>query len=323
MSKRILGFDLGGTKVAAAVLDKNFKVLTRTKEKARADEGVEAVFKVICGVIEDACKQAGIKVADLNAIGGCAPGLVEPKTGLVYDTPNLGLKNFPLKQRLEEKFGVAVTIENDVNAGLYGEFCFGSAKGKKNVLAISPGTGIGGALIVDGQLFRGANGGAGEFGHMIVQADGPLCGCGQRGCLEAIASRTALSQQIASFAVRGRIPLVAKEAKGNLKKIKSGLIARAYHSGDPDTREVVHYAARYLGIGMSNLVNAFNPEAVVLGGGLIEALPEPFLQSSTEVMRQTAMATNGQGVEVFAAQLGDDAVIMGAAQLALENISDS
>ena len=178
MKEFILGFDLGGTKVAAAVWDKKFKVLSRLKEKARADEGAEAVFKVICDVIQNACKEAGIKISELSAIGGCAPGLVEPKTGLVFDTPNLGLKNFPLKQRLEDKFGVSVTIENDVNAGLYGEFCFGAAKGKKNILALSPGTGIGGALIIDGKLYRGANGGAGEFGHMIVQADGPLCGCG-------------------------------------------------------------------------------------------------------------------------------------------------
>ena len=120
MKEFILGFDLGGTKVVAAVLDKKFKIVSRVKEKARADEGVEAVFKVICGVIEEACKQAQLEVSELKAIGGCAPGLVEPKTGLVYDTPNLGLKNFPLKQRLEEKFEVPVTIENDVNAGLYG-----------------------------------------------------------------------------------------------------------------------------------------------------------------------------------------------------------
>ncbi|EDM29519.1 probable transcription repressor [Lentisphaera araneosa HTCC2155] len=316
--KKILGFDLGGTKVLAAVLDNDFNILSRVKMKANADLGVKSVYKVICAVIKDACDEAGIDVSDLSAIGGCAPGLVEPKTGLVYDTPNLGFKNFPLQEKLSQDFNIPVHIENDVNAGLYGELHFGAARGMENVLALSPGTGVGGAIVIDGKLIRGSRGGAGEFGHIIVQPDGPLCGCGQRGCLEAISSRTALSQQILSFAVRGRVPLVIDEAKGNLKKVKSGLIARAYNSGDEDVQAIVDYAARYLGVGMSNLVNSFNPEAIILGGGLIEALPEPFLKISTKVMREKAMGVNGEKVKVLAAELGDDAVIKGSAQLAAE-----
>jgi len=316
--KKILGFDLGGTKVLAAVLDNDFNILSRVKMKANADLGVKSVYKVICAVIKDACDEAGIDVSDLSAIGGCAPGLVEPKTGLVYDTPNLGFKNFPLQEKLSQDFNIPVHIENDVNAGLYGELHFGAARGMDNVLALSPGTGVGGAIVIEGKLFRGSRGGAGEFGHIIVQPDGPLCGCGQRGCLEAISSRTALSQQILSFAVRGRVPLVIDEAKGNLKKVKSGLIARAYNGGDEDVQAVVDYAARYLGVGMSNLANSFNPEAIILGGGLIEALPEPFLKISTKVMREKAMGVNGEKVQVLAAELGDDAVIKGAAQLAAE-----
>jgi len=316
--KKILGFDLGGTKVLAAVLDNDFNILSRVKMKANADLGVKSVYKVICAVIKDACDEAGIDVSDLSAIGGCAPGLVEPKTGLVYDTPNLGFKNFPLQEKLSQDFNIPVHIENDVNAGLYGELHFGAARGMDNVLALSPGTGVGGAIVIEGKLFRGSRGGAGEFGHIIVQPDGPLCGCGQRGCLEAISSRTALSQQILSFAVRGRVPLVIDEAKGNLKKVKSGLIARAYNGGDEDVQAVVDYAARYLGVGMSNLANSFNPEAIILGGGLIEALPEPFLKLSTQVMREKAMGVNCEKVKVLAAELGDDAVIKGAAQLAAE-----
>ncbi|WDE97474.1 ROK family protein [Lentisphaera profundi] len=318
---KILGFDLGGTKVLAAVLDKDFNILSRVKMKANADLGLNSVYKVICSVINDACDEAGIKTSDLSAIGGCAPGLVEPKTGLVYDSPNLGFKDFPLQENLSKDFNLPVKIENDVNAGLYGELHFGAAKGMKNVLALSPGTGVGGAIVIDGDLYRGARGGAGEFGHIVVQPDGPLCACGQRGCLEAIASRTALSQQILSFAVRGRIPMVIEEAKANLKKVKSGLIARAYNSGDPDVKAIIDYAARYLGVGMSNLVNSFNPEAIILGGGLIEALPEPFLEISTRVMREQAMRINGEEVKVLAAELGDDAVIKGAAKLASQLIA--
>jgi glucokinase len=288
--------------------------------KANADLGVNSVYKVIANVIKDACDEAGVKTKDLAAIGGCAPGLVEPQTGLVYDTPNLGFKDFPLQQKLSDDFNVPVHIENDVNAGLYAELHFGAAQGMRNVIGISPGTGVGGAIVIGGQLYRGNNGGAAEFGHIIVQPDGQLCGCGQRGCLETIASRTALSQQILSFAVRGRIPMVIAEAKGNLKKVKSGLISRAYNSGDPDVKEIVHYAARYLGVGMSNLVNCFNPEAVILGGGLIEALPQPFVEISSKVMRETAMNVNSKDVKVLPASLGDDAVIKGTAKLASELI---
>lgn len=316
--KKILGFDLGGTKVLAAVLDSDFNILSRVKMKANADLGVKSVYKVICAVINDACDEAGINTSDLAAIGGCAPGLVEPKTGLVYDTPNLGFKNFPLQAKLSKDFNVPVHIENDVNAGLYGELHFGAAKGMKNVLALSPGTGIGGAIVIDGKLFRGSRGGAGEFGHIMVQPDGPLCGCGQRGCIEAISSRTALSQQILSFALRGRIPMVIAEAKGNLKKVKSGLIARSYNSGDEDVQAIVDYSARYLGVAMANLANTFNPESIILGGGLIEALPEPFLRISSQEMRDKAMGINGEEVKVLAAELGDDAVIKGAAKLAAE-----
>ncbi|MCH2207952.1 MAG: ROK family protein [Lentisphaerales bacterium] len=315
--KYYIGFDLGGTKVVAAALDEKFNILSRSKEKAGADKGTDAVYEVICSVIKKACEEANIILDDVVAIGGCAPGLVCPKTGLVFDTPNLGFKNFPLRQKLEDDFKVPVIIENDVNAGLYGELKFGAAKGFENVIAISPGTGVGGGVVINGKPYRGSMGGAGEFGHIIVQPDGPLCGCGQRGCLETLSSRTAISMQLASFSIRGRIPMIAEAANGNLKKIKSGLIAKAYNSGNKDTKTIVHHAAKYLGVGMAGLVNCFNPEAVILGGGLIEALPEPFTSISAKVMREQAMGNMGD-IPVKEAQLGDDAVIIGAAQLAKE-----
>jgi glucokinase len=316
--KYYLGFDLGGTKVSAAVLNEDFKVLSRAKQKAGADRGTTAVYETICKVLKEACDEADIELKDIIAIGGCAPGLVSPKTGIVIDTPNLGFKNFPLKEKLENDFKTPVVIENDVNAGLYGELNFGAAKGMKNIIALSPGTGIGGGIIIDGKPYRGKDGGAGEFGHIIVQPDGPLCGCGQRGCLEAISSRTAISMQLASFSIRGRMPIIAEAADGNLKKIKSGLIAKAYNAGDEDVKTIVDYAAHYLGIGMTSLVNCFNPEAIILGGGLIEALPEPFMTISAGLMKSSAMGGMGQHISVLEAKLGDDAVILGAAKLAQE-----
>ncbi|MCM8530111.1 MAG: ROK family protein [Lentisphaeraceae bacterium] len=314
--KYYIGFDLGGTKVVAAVITEEFEIITRVKEKSGADRGADSVYGVICDVIKEATKEAKIDFKDVLAIGGCAPGLVCPKTGVIFNTPNLGFKDYPLKANLERDFKVPVVIENDVNAGLYGELKFGAAKGMENVLALSPGTGIGGGIVIDGKLYRGQKGGAAEFGHIIVQPDGPLCGCGQRGCLEAISSRTAISMQLNSFSIRGAIPIVAEHANGNLKKIKSGLIAKAYNSGNDIVKEIVDHAATFLGIGMASLVNCFNPQAIILGGGLIEALPEPFLKISAKKMAESAMGGMGKEVKVLEAALGDDAVFMGAAQSA-------
>ena len=182
--KHYIGFDLGGTKVVAAVLDENFNILSRSKEKAGADKGPESVYEIICYVIHKACEEADIELKSVAAIGGCAPGLVCPKRAWFSILQTCGLKNFPLRQKLENDFKLPVIIENDVNAGLYGELKFGAAKGFENVIAISPGTGVGGGIIINGKPYRGTTGGAGEFGHIVVQPDGPLCGCGQRGCLE-------------------------------------------------------------------------------------------------------------------------------------------
>ena len=191
----------------------------------------------------------------------------------------------------------------------------GGAKGFEHIVGIFPGTGIGGGLILDGQLYRGARGGAGEIGHMVMQLDGPLCGCGNRGCVEALASRTALTKDVASFALRGLSPKVEEKAGTDIAKIKSKVIARAFEENDTIVKQLVHQNAKYLGVAMGNCVNIFNPEVIVIGGGLIEKLGKAYLKIAEESMLQNSLEHLAKGVKVVAAELGDDAVCMGAGAL--------
>ncbi len=320
-AKHLLGFDLGGTKVLAAVFDGEFKKIGRRKRKTRADQGAEVVFDRIVKTIKDACDDAGIKPDELGGIGMGSPGPLDPFKGVIIHTPNLGFRDFPLKDLLEERFGVPVVVDNDVNVGTFGEYHFGAGRGKRHVVGIFPGTGIGGGLVLDGKLFRGSNGSAGEIGHMILQPDGPLCGCGQRGCIEAIASKTSLAKDAAALVSRGRAPVIAAGAGTDLTNIRSRILGEAFSSGDPDIRELVLHAAEYLGICMANVVNVLNPDMIILGGGLVEAMPDEFVKAAETSMRAHAMAFCVQDVEVAEAQLGDDAVIMGAAKLIAEEIA--
>jgi glucokinase len=212
-------------------------------------------------------------------------------------------------------------LENDVNAGTYGELIAGAGKGYRHVIGLFPGTGLGGGLILDGRLFRGATGGAGEIGHMIIQVDGRRCGCGQYGCLEAMASRTALAKDLVALAATGGAPAIQKKAGSDFSRIKSGLIQSAWEDGEPAVVGLVDRAARHLGIGMANMVNVFNPQLIIIGGGLVEKLGAPYIQKAEQAMRDHAMARLVTIVEVKQAELGDDSTVIGAAALAREQRS--
>jgi glucokinase len=194
------------------------------------------------------------------------------------------------------------------------------AKGARNVIGIFPGTGIGGGLILDGQLFRGSTGNAGELGHVIVEPNGPLCGCGRRGCLEALASRVVVASQVAALAFRGDAPTIVKYAGTDIARIRSRMLAEAIANGDKRVEEVVRRAARYVGIAMGSFVNIFSPDMFVLGGGLVERLEDIFLEETERAMRQHSFPFLARNVKVKVARLGNDAVVMGAAKLIMERL---
>ena len=198
--------------------------------------------------------------------------------------------------------------------GLYGEQQFGAAAGCAHVAGFFLGTGVGGALILDGKLYRGSSGAAGELGHIFVDPLGPACGCGNRGCLEALAGRLALAGEAATLAARGGAPHLMNEAGADVRKLKSGALARAVAAGDRQLKDLVKRKAALVGLAMANIVNTLDPECIVLGGGLVEAMGEIIVPAAEESMRRHAMPDIASHVTVAPAKLGDMAIVMGAAQ---------
>ena len=314
----IVGVDLGGTKILSTVFTRDLQIVASKKKKTFASEGSDAILEKIVTCVEQAVVKAERVTEDITAIGVTVPGVFDRETGTVITTPNLPFSDYPLRALLEDTIEVPVCIENDVNAGTYGEYKRGAAAGFRHVVGIFPGTGIGGGLILDGKLYIGATGNAGEIGHTIINPCGPMCGCGKRGCLEAHASRSAIAKDAVFLANSGAAPKTLNEFGTDYAKYTSKVFSRAHNGGDTSVAELVYRAAWYLGIGMANCVNLLSPEAIVIGGGLIERLGSAYLERAEASMREHAMEGLCEGVEVLAASLGDDAAVLGAAALAYE-----
>ena len=317
-NEKVVGVDIGGTKMMATVYNRNFEVLgtCRKKSKGKAKQG--STEGRIVTVLRAALEQAGNP--KIHGIGVGSPGPLDPNTGVIIDTPNLGWKDFPLADMLAAEFGVPVVVDNDVNVGTYGEWCFGDISDCRDVVGIFPGTGIGGGIIVDGKMVHGFSGAAGEVGHMTVALDGPYCGCGKRGCLEAVASRIAISKEIAALAAREDAPYILENCGTDLAKIRSGVIAKAINAGEKMVEGVVRQAAYYIGVATGNLINVLSPEAVVIGGGLVEAMPELFMEEIRRGAADHAMPFLLKNVRILPAKLGDNAGVLGAAQMIAERL---
>ncbi len=316
--KYVLGLDLGGTKVIAAVLDRENKIISRARAKTRAWRDDEKVFQTILNTGRRAIERAGIPYDQIEAAGIGSPGPIDPRSGFIIESANLGFRNFPLGQRLAEEFRCRVIVDNDVNAGIWGEFKMGAARGASNALGLFWGTGIGGGLIIDGRLYHGSSKNAGEIGHIIIQADGPRCGCGRRGCLESLASRQAMTRDLRKALRRGKKSSLADLIEGKNESVPSNALRRAYEAKDELAVKTVDRAAHYIGIGLGSLINVLGPEVVVLGGGMIEAFGQSLIDRIDKVARKTAFEFAIKDVRMVKAALGDDAGMIGAALLARE-----
>lgn len=311
-----LGFDLGGTKMMATVFSGNFKPVVSVRAKTKGVEGTREVLGRIQGTIAAVLREAGLKAADLGGIGVGCPGPLDLDRGVILDAPNLSWHDVRLKATLEKKFKCPTVIANDVDAGTYGEFRFGAARGARCVLGVFPGTGIGGACVYEGRIIRGRTGSCMELGHVRVQAEGRLCGCGQRGCLESVASRLAISADAAAAVYRGEAPALQRLAGTDLAEIKSGMLAKSIKAGDTAVESIVRAAARHIGTAVASVVNLLAPDIVVLGGGLVEALPNIILGEARKAILGQAMKAFTKDLKIVAAELGDNATAMGAAALA-------
>ena len=276
-----LGFDLGGTKMMATVFDAGFKVVGSHRAKTKGNEGTKEVLDRIIETIEKALDDARIKAQRLGAIGVGCPGPLDLDRGIILEAPNLGWKNVTLKETLEKAFGCPTVIANDVDSGTYGEYRFGAGRKARCVVGVFPGTGIGGACIYEGRIFRGKTSSCMEIGHIQVQPEGRVCGCGQRGCLETVASRLAISAEAASAAYRGEAPHLLEMAGTDLSSIKSGVLAKAIQAGDTVVERIVRNAAQQLGGAIAGVVNLLAPDVVVLGGGLVEAMSDLYFRAKS------------------------------------------
>ena len=286
--KPVVGMDLGGTKILAGVVDPAGKILGQAKRATKPEGGAEAVVERMAKTVREAIEAAGLSEDDIAAVCSCAPGTIDAARGVVRFAPNLqNWENVPLGKLLGDSLKLPAFIENDVNLGTLGEHVLGAGQGISSVVGIFVGTGIGGGLILDGKLWGGWRGGAGEVGHTVVLAEGPVCGCGSRGCAEALASRTAIERDIWAGIKAGRpslIPEIMK--KDSRQRLTSGALAEAYNQGDPLVREVIGRAQFYLGVLVGNLVNIIDPQMVIIGGGVTEALGDAYLDPIRPVAYQ-------------------------------------
>ncbi|MCX7590507.1 MAG: ROK family protein [Kiritimatiellae bacterium] len=318
-----VGFDLGGTKMMAAVFDAQFRIVARRRRKTKATQGASAGVQRIAETIEDALGDAGVKQSEVAGIGVGSPGPLDLNRGIILETPNLGWKNVHLARLLRKHFNCPVILINDVDAGVYGEYRFGAGRKARCVVGVFPGTGIGGGCVYEGRIIRGRSLSCFEIGHIVVQPEGPLCGCGRYGCLEAVASRLAVASAAAEAAFRGQAPHLLEIVGTDISKMKSTDLADAIKAGDKAVEKIVRRAARWLGVGIGTVINLMAPDMIVLGGGLVEAMPEIYLEEVPRSANQHVMPSFRNTFKVAVARLGDDACAAGAAAWASEMFTEN
>ena len=302
--------DVGGTKVLGAIFNEKDDIIYRLKKRSKSGgEGSADVEKVIVDVVEEMLCESGIDRSKLNAIASCAPGVIDQDRGVVLFTPNLPWRDYDMAGAMRKKFGVPFYVGNDVNLGVLGEFHFGAARGYKNVVGFFVGTGLGGGLILNGALYTGHQYKAAEYGHMILDPEGPLCNCGQRGCLEAFSSKLGMTSYIRQQISRGRESLMGDAIQDGVFRAKK--LKKALEAGDKVATEAVDRACHYLAIATGNQINTFSPDLVLYGGGIMEAMGELFLGKILSEVDRYCMPQIRKTVELKVASLGDDSILYG------------
>lgn len=316
-----LGIDLGGTKILAGVIDRQDRVIGRAKVATPAREGARAILAALVACAREDLDAAGATIHQLTGIGLGSPGPLDTERGIILSSANLNVHEFAVGPELARELGRPVVVQNDVRVGGFGEFRLGAGRGHRNILAAFVGTGIGGCVIFGGQVVQGATGNAGEVGHIVLKAGGPRCGCGRRGCLEALASKTAITRRLVKAIRKGLPTAMHSKIKSKSDKLKSKDLAAAFQAGDPVVVREVGRAAQYLGLGLGSLVNALGPEVVIVGGGVTAALGAPYLDLVRDAARSQILVDPAGLIRIEPAALGDDAGILGAALWARERFA--
>jgi glucokinase len=319
----VVGVDLGGTKILGGVVSPDNRILGRAKRTTPAKEGGPAILQAMIECVDEALSMAGVDRRDIAAGGIGSPGPLDTKAGVILFSANLNVKNYPIGPELSAYLDRPVTVQNDVRVGGYAEFRLGAGRGFRDIIAAFIGTGIGGCIIQNGEIVTGSTGNAGEIGHTIIKAGGPRCGCGAKGCMEALASKTAIQRRVVKAMKRGTPSVLAEKMARKGGRLKSGDLAEAVAAKDPVALKAVQRAAHYLGLGLGGLVNVLGPEVVIVGGGVVGALGDPWVDL-VRTSARTQIITDPEGmIKIVRAALGDDAGILGAALLAREHFVHS
>lgn len=273
MNKYYLSLDIGGTKTSASVFDANGNIVNNyvLKRKSETFKGEEAVYQNTKNVLEEILSELKIKKEDVIAMGVGSPGPLDTKKGIIIHAPLMGWENFPIVERLKEDFELPVYLDNDANLGALAEVRCGEGKGCKNLIYMTVSTGCGGGIIINNDIYRGSHDGAGEVGHMSVLPDGIDCPCGSKGCFELYASGTAINERMKADMLAGKKSLAFELAGHDPEKIDGSLLLKAASQNDEYALEAYRLEGYYLGLGIANLFNILDPEAIVLGGGVTKA----------------------------------------------------
>ncbi len=314
MKKYSIGIDLGGTKILTALVNKETgEVIHSVKKKTKKDKGPKNIIKKMIDSIEDLLKESKIPIEEISSIGIGAAGQVDRENGILLAAVNLDCYDLNIRQKINEYYNLPVYVGNDVEIAAIGELKFGAAKGYKDVVCIFVGTGVGSAIIKDGKIIKGATGTAGEIGHIIVDLNGRPCACGAHGCLEAYASRSAIEKRIEGALKKGRHSIILDYMESG-KSITSHMIHDSIEKGDELVIQCVNEAAEYLSGGIASVINFINPELIVLGGGLIEAV-DYFYQLVIKKSKAKSLPVPATKIEFKKAALGDYSGVVGAAFL--------
>lgn len=315
--KFVVSIDMGGTKILASVLNSRAGIISREKKPTNVGAGSSSYISDIVEIVNSVIQKSKVKRNQIAAVCIGIPGSVNPITGNIGLAPNLGLKNFNIKKALRRKIPYPVLIENDVNLAAIGIKNFGVGRKGKNILVVALGTGIGGGIILNNKIYRGSNFVAGEIGHIPVQKNGPLCGCGRKGCFESVASRTAIVNKIIDDIRKGKRSVLKEFVKSG-KKIKSGALKDAVDRNDKVVVKRLSDACEIVGEVLAGLANLMNFDMIVLAGGLVEALDKFMLTRIRASFKQHVLNDSAYGLKLVASKLGDDAAIYGGISLAEE-----
>ncbi len=314
----VLAIDLGGTKIVAAIISRSAQVMAKEYHLTLASEGPQAVTNRLLSAIDHLVSKSNISLSKLSSISIAAAGAIDSGSGLVTSSPNLpGWSDVPLRDIVSRQFGVSTYLINDASAAALGEHRLGVGRGVNNLVYLTVSTGIGGGIIIDGKLYLGTGGSAGEIGHMVIDVNGPECYCGNFGCLEVMASGTAIAREAMQRLRDGESSTLSDMVAAKIENITAKEVGLAAQSGDRLASEVVLRAATYLGVGVVNMTNIFNPEMIVIGGSVAK-MGDILLGPVKKLVVQRAFRLAAQAVRIVPARLGDDAGVVGAAVFALE-----